>query len=84
MDQGVKILDVIPGYPAWQAGIRSGDIIKEVNGMTVGSRQGLEFALGVYHQVQITYYSMAQKKVYREGIEFTEKDMLGVMPGSRW
>ncbi|ABO51571.1 PDZ/DHR/GLGF domain protein [Desulforamulus reducens MI-1] len=80
VDQGVKILDVIPGYPAWQAGIRSGDIIKEVNGMTVGSRQGLEFALGVYHQVQITYYSMAQKKVYREGIEFKEKDMLGVLP----
>ncbi|GAB6179401.1 S1C family serine protease [Desulfotomaculum defluvii] len=78
--EGVKILDVIPSYPAWQAGIRSGDIILEVNGMAVASRQGLEFALGVYNKVQITYYSMAEKQVYREGIEYGEKEMLGLLP----
>lgn len=78
--QGVKILDVVPGYPAWQAGIRSGDIILEVNGMAVGSRQGLEFALGVYNKVQITYYSQAANQVYREGIDYGAKEMLGLLP----
>ncbi|MEG6523065.1 PDZ domain-containing protein [Desulfotomaculum sp. 1211_IL3151] len=78
--EGVKILDVVPGYPAWQAGIRSGDVILEVNGMAVGSRQGLEFALGVYNKVQITYYSQAAKQVYREGIDYGAKEMLGLLP----
>nr|WP_315987920.1 PDZ domain-containing protein [Desulforamulus aquiferis] len=56
-NKGVKVLDVVPGYPAWEAGIRSGDIIIDVNEMEVNSRQGLEFALGVYQQPQITYWS---------------------------
>lgn len=78
--QGVKVLDVVPGYPAWQAGIRSGDIIMEVNGMAVTGRQGLEFALGVYSQVQLTYYSVKDKKVYREGVDYQDKEMLGLLP----
>lgn len=78
--QGVKVLDVVPGYPAWQAGIRSGDIIMEVNGMAVAGRQGLEFALGVYSQVQLTYYSVKDKKVYREGVDYQDKEMLGLLP----
>lgn len=78
--QGVKVLDVIPGYPAWQAGIRSGDIIVEVNGMAVNSRQGLEFALEVYKDVQITYYSKKDKLLIREGIELQDKQMLGLLP----
>ncbi len=78
--QGVKVLDVIPGYPAWQAGIRSGDIIVEVNGMSVNSRQGLEFALGVYQGLQITYYSQREKLLIREGVEFLDKQMLGLLP----
>lgn len=78
--QGVRVLDVIPGYPAWQAGLRSGDIIMEVNGMAVSSRRGLEFALGVYNQVQLTYYSVKDQQVYREGIDYQGKGMLGLLP----
>lgn len=78
--QGVKVLDVLPGYPAWQAGIRSGDIIMEVNGMAVSSRQGLEFALGIYPNLQLTYYSVGDRRVYREGIEYQGKQMLGLLP----
>ena len=78
--QGVKVLDVVPGYPAWQAGIRSGDIIMEVNGMAVSSRQGLEFALGVYNQLQLTYFSMKEKRVFREGVDYQDKEMLGLLP----
>lgn len=78
--QGVKVLDVIPGYPAWQAGLRSGDIILEVNGMQVSSRQGLEFALGIYPQIQLTYWSARENNVIREGIEFADRHMLGILP----
>lgn len=78
--QGVKVLDVIPGYPAWQAGIRSGDIIVEVNGMSVNSRQGLEFALGIYKDLQITYYSQSERQIIREGLEIKEQEMLGLLP----
>ena len=78
--QGVRVLDVVPGYPAWHAGIRSGDLLLEVNGMAVSSREGLEFALGVYKDQQITYYSNKAKQIYREGIEYKDKEMLGILP----
>lgn len=77
---GVRVLDVVPGYPAWRAGIRSGDIITEVNGMAVSSRQGLEFALGVYKEQQITYYSKKAKQIFREGIEYRDQEILGILP----
>lgn len=78
--QGVKILDVVPGYPAWEAGLRSGDIIIDVNGMEVNSRQGLEFALGIYQEPQLTYWSSLDHKVVREGILFGDHDKLGILP----
>lgn len=78
--RGVRVFDVLPGYPAWQAGIRSGDILLEVNGMAVSSREGLEFALGIYKEVQITYYSRKAKEIYREGIEYQDKEILGILP----
>ncbi|AEG61821.1 PDZ domain-containing protein [Desulforamulus ruminis] len=79
--RGVKLLDVIPGYPAWQAGLRSGDIILEVNGMAVNGRQGLEFALNIYHQQpQLTYWSAKEDKVYREGMDHSLKGMMGILP----
>lgn len=78
--RGVKILDVVPGYPAWKSGLRSGDIILEVNGMEVNSRQGLEFALGIYQNPQLTFYSEKEKAVTREGVHMGEETMLGLLP----
>lgn len=39
--QGVRVLDVLPGGPAWQAGLRSGDVITAVNGQELSGREAL-------------------------------------------
>lgn len=39
--QGVMILDVRPGTPAAQAGLKSGDIVMKVNGIPVNQREEL-------------------------------------------
>lgn len=39
--QGVKVLDVLPGAPAWRAGLRSGDVITTVNGVELSGRGDL-------------------------------------------
>lgn len=41
-DEGVMVLDVLPRSPAWQAGVRSGDIIVEVDGVRVFDRASMQ------------------------------------------
>ncbi|RQD74223.1 MAG: PDZ domain-containing protein [Candidatus Syntrophonatronum acetioxidans] len=40
-ERGIKVLDVLPGYPAYQAGLESGDIILDINGYTMENRLDL-------------------------------------------
>lgn len=55
---GVKLLDVIAGTPAWQAGLRSGDIITEVNNLPVRDKATLGSLLHPSDQrLVITYIS---------------------------
>ncbi|QBK30111.1 Do family serine endopeptidase [Roseitalea porphyridii] len=44
--QGVLITDVVPDSPAFQAGIRAGDIIREVNNEPVASTADVEQRIG--------------------------------------
>jgi membrane-associated protease RseP (regulator of RpoE activity) len=37
-DEGMRLLDVLPGGPAWQAGLRPGDVIVAVNGVKFADR----------------------------------------------
>ena len=48
--------------------------------MSVNSRQGLEFALAIYKDLQITYYSQSERQIIREGLEIKEQEMLGLLP----
>jgi len=43
--EGVMVLDVLPGSPAVESHIRSGDVVLEVNGRAVSSRDELRAAL---------------------------------------
>jgi len=44
-DQGVRVLDVLPDSPGEHLGLRSGDIILEVNGQPVNNRDQLRETL---------------------------------------
>lgn len=37
-EEGMRLLDVLPGGPAWQAGLRPGDVIVAVNGVKFADR----------------------------------------------
>jgi len=44
-EEGVMVLDVLPGSEAEQAGIRSGDVVLEINGRRVSSRDEMRVAI---------------------------------------
>lgn len=58
--KGTRLLDVQPGGPAWQAGLRSGDVILALNGETVTGRDRLYQCLkGTWGAVVVYYFSHA-------------------------
>jgi len=60
--RGLRVLDVLPGSPAWQAGMRSGDLLTAVNGWPVNTREGMETALAaIPWQVEVEYLSGARE-----------------------
>ncbi len=40
-EKGVKILDVLPGYPAHKGGLASGDVVLQINGCDIDTRADL-------------------------------------------
>jgi phosphatidylglycerol---prolipoprotein diacylglyceryl transferase len=47
--EGARVGQVEPGSPAWQAGLRPGDIILEVNGNPTGDTEAVSYWLGLEH-----------------------------------
>lgn len=54
-EEGVMVLDVLPRSPAWDAGVRSGDVIYEVNGIRVFDRATLQSLLAIPGTKEIGY-----------------------------
>ncbi len=64
--EGVAVLDVGRGSPAWNAGIRSGDIITEVNGIAVFNRTDLQAALAAQETIEVGY--LKEGREYRRRV----------------
>ncbi|OAT80239.1 signal protein PDZ [Desulfotomaculum copahuensis] len=80
--RGLRVLEVLPGSPAWQAGMRSGDVLTTVNGWPVNSRQGLETALdAVPWQVEVEFLAGAAEVLRRETVRLQRWGQpFGILP----
>lgn len=78
--RGVMILDVMPGSPAERMGLGSGDIILQVNGMDVNSREELREVLdrsGFY--LEIKALQDGQLRVMEASGSYGQLGSLGVL-----
>lgn len=80
--QGLRVLDVIPGSRAWEAGIRSGDVLVSVDGRSVFTRAQLEEAL--YSSIgllELGYISSERGIYQRELVSLPPPgETLGLLP----
>ncbi|MDD2554559.1 MAG: PDZ domain-containing protein, partial [Desulfotomaculaceae bacterium] len=59
-EQGLRVMDVLPGGPAWRSGLRSGDIIAAVNGMKPQDNAQFRYLMqNTLPPVTVDYYSRA-------------------------
>jgi len=72
---GVQLARVFRGGPAWRAGLRSGDILLEADGVPVGSAR--EFTLGIAEQMPGTELEVL---ALRDGQRFTTRVKLIQQP----
>jgi len=66
---GVRVLDTLKNTPAWQAGIRSYDLVLRVNGLPVFDRAGLENSLKLKEKrepIEVEYLQGERRKYRRE------------------
>ena len=73
--EGVLVADVVPGSPAQEAGLQSGDVIVSVDGVPVGSTDEL--------QTEIMYRApgeVVQLEIVRDGERLTISVTLGERP----
>ena len=79
-DKGVKVLDVVPGTPAWQIGLRSGDEILTVNEQPVFNRGMLDYYLqNSIQAAEICYISFSSQQYRREHLKPAPGRQLGII-----
>ncbi|GAA3727871.1 hypothetical protein GCM10022225_06590 [Plantactinospora mayteni] len=59
-DSGVLLLEVLPGLPAEQAGLRAGDVVTALDGRKVEDFRGLRALLGDYQPGDTTMFSVVR------------------------
>lgn len=75
---GVRILDVLPGLLGARAGLEVGDVILEVNGLTIGDRNDLLAALATGDPRGLSF------TLEREGRRTVRRSHVRVRPGENW
>jgi len=59
-EKGLRVMDVLPGGPAWRSGLRSGDVIAAVNGMKPLHNAEFRYLMqNTLTPVAVDYYSHA-------------------------
>lgn len=77
--RGIKVLDVLSDSTAWHMGIRSGDVLIAVNGITVRERWDWGYALGSNpYSLEIEFLQGGRS--YRRGIAHRGNRPLGILP----
>jgi len=76
--EGVMVLDVLPRSPAWYAGVRSGDIICEVDGVRVFDRASLQAQLASPGAREIGF--LRQRRAFvREVVVLPPEEVFGII-----
>ncbi len=77
--QGLMVLDVVTGSPAWDAGLRSGDTILDINSYPVNSKWDLRIVLNEPGIKEINF--VREQRQYQRGIaRLGEGKSFGIMP----
>jgi len=78
---GLAVLDVVPESPAWQAGMRSGDLLVQVNGVPVRSRADLAaMSTDVDSPRQLYFVNRQGRRCRRESPYNHNNNLLGILP----
>lgn len=76
---GLLVLDVAPGSPAWHGGVRSGDLVVDVNGLPVRTRRDLAVALETPGACEL-FYRGRDGRYRRETVIRRAGEPLGLLP----
>ncbi len=77
---GLAVLDVVPESPAWQTGLRSGDLLVQVNGVQVHSRADLAALLYAEEPSLEAVYVNRKGRRIRRLLLVQANEPLGILP----
>ena len=79
--RGVMALEVFPGTPAWQAGLRSGDTVAEINGRSVSDKANLDLLLEMTYCIfELAYLKAGEKDLRRVRAYLRHGQSFGILP----